>query len=346
MASRRNPRQSDIARHAGVSQATVSYVLNGRAGEHAIPEATRERVLDAVRELGYVPNVAARSLRTGRTGLIGVHTFESVFPVTQDDYYNDFLVGIEEQAVESGVDLVLFASTRGRDGLRRNDGSGASRLRLADGTVLLGLERDDAQLDQLAKERYPFVLIGRRSDAVDPMPFVAADYDGALRSVLRPLADLGHRSTLYIGRRARAIPHVDRYSSYSAHAAELGLNAAPAKFIEPGEVTADMMTAVLRAGVTAVIVESHQLASALVSACESAAIDIPGELSFVSLDVAPRGVDDEWWSRIEVPRRELGRRSVSMLLELLDGDIGRDHSELVPCRPPSSASISVPVRRT
>ena len=109
MTSSKNPRQSDIARRAGVSQATVSLVLTGRAAASRIPEATQERIREAMVELDYVPNAAARSLRGGRNNLIGVHTFEPVFPVSPEDYYHEFLNGIEEEAVRAGLDLVLFA---------------------------------------------------------------------------------------------------------------------------------------------------------------------------------------------------------------------------------------------
>src|SRR5512139_2845889 len=137
--ARPNPRQSDIARATGVSQATVSIILTGRAAENSIPLITQRKVLEAATELGYVPNVNARSLRGGRNGLIGVHTFEPVFPIRSDDYYNEFLIGIEEQAVQMGLDLVLFASTQREDGTRSIYGKGSNRLRVADGAVLLGI---------------------------------------------------------------------------------------------------------------------------------------------------------------------------------------------------------------
>ena len=97
------PRQSDVARLAGVSQSAVSRVVSGDVDR--IPAETRDRILAAVKDLGYVPNAAARNLRNKRNRLLGVHTFEAVFPHARDDFYVEFLLGIEERAEEIGPAL-------------------------------------------------------------------------------------------------------------------------------------------------------------------------------------------------------------------------------------------------
>src|SRR5262245_48484111 len=109
----RRPTQADIARLAGVSQATVSVVLNGRDSDVRISPATRERVLTVIREWGYVANPSARSLAGGRNRIIGVHTFEPVFPTTSVDFYFPFLLGMEQEAADLGYDLLLFTSAGG-----------------------------------------------------------------------------------------------------------------------------------------------------------------------------------------------------------------------------------------
>jgi DNA-binding LacI/PurR family transcriptional regulator len=126
----------DVANAVGVSTAVVSHTLSDRThGTIRVSEATRQRVLRAVRELGYVPNPIARRLARGRTGLIGVFTYEPVFPIDQTNFFHPFLVGIEAEAETQGQDLLLF--TKGADkGTRNIYVDGVNRLQLADGAVL------------------------------------------------------------------------------------------------------------------------------------------------------------------------------------------------------------------
>ena len=198
-ARRRQPSQRDIARIAGVSQAAVSMVLNGKADTHQLAKATQERIRETIDLLGYVPNINGRSLRGGRNGLIGVHTYQAVFPVAPDDYFHEFLVGIEGAAVRAGQDLVLFASTERSDGTRRIFGDGGNRLRLADGAVILGVEPDAEDLKKLEAEGYPFVFLGRRDVVSASVPYITADYAGAVREIILQLATVGHRRVSYLG---------------------------------------------------------------------------------------------------------------------------------------------------
>ena len=140
--TRRRVTQQDIARMTGVSQATVSLVLNGRddADVRIAPE-TRERVLQAIRSTGYVADPIARRLAARHNRILGVFTYESVFPAGLGDFYHPFLVGIEECAERVGCDLLLLTSAPVIDG-RRRIFTQDNRLRLADGCVLLGRSLD------------------------------------------------------------------------------------------------------------------------------------------------------------------------------------------------------------
>jgi DNA-binding LacI/PurR family transcriptional regulator len=334
----RTPRQSDIARLAGVSQATVSMVLNGRAESNRIPESTQRRIRESMAELGYVPNVAAQSLRGGRNGLIGVHTFERVFPVSPDDYYHEFLNGIEEQAVAEGLDLVLFASTQRPDGTRTIYGNGSNRLRLADGAIMLGFETNDDELKRLVDEGFPFVFIGHRDVAGIEIPSVTAAYADAMRPVAGMLAAAGHRDVAYLATPTRAVAQTERLRGFGAHAAEAGITGVAVHELGVDEVTAAWVRGRLDEGVTAVVVETHDLARALRLAVGEADVDVPGALSVVSLDSDPRG--GEVFSTVQVPRREMGRRAVRLLLGVIDDDVNPALTEPIRCGEPGSQSVA------
>ena len=337
----RMPGQRDIARVTGVSQSTVSFVLNGRAAEKGIPEATQQRILEVADSVGYVPNVAARSLRGGLNGLIGVHTFERVFPVKADDYYHEFLVGIEEEAVALGHDLVLFASTQAHDGTRSIYSAGRNRLRLADGAVMLGMEQNDAELVRLAEEGYPFVFIGRRDVEGSPVPYVAADYAGAVRDTVDLLVEHGHRDIFYLGVPRPRGPQQDRRDGFRRHAAARSLAPRHASLRLPNQLTAEWLVSTVASGATAVVVETFELATALYALGAAAHVRIPDDLSMVCLDVGPRSDLEVPWSRIGVPRRQLGRRAVSLLVERLQGRT-TSAREVLPCEPPGTETVVPP----
>ncbi len=336
------PSQRDIARLAQVSQAAVSLVLTGKATEKGIATATQEKIRAAMDSLGYVPNAAARSLRGGRNGLLGVHTFERVFPVATDDYYHEFLVGIEEQAVAEGQDLVLFASTQLPDGTRSVYGRGSNRLRLTDGAVVLGRERNEEEMERLAVEGFPFVLVGNRAGAVTPMPYVAADYPTAVTEVLRALAVAGHRRLAYLGMAARRRPQEERLRAFRALVPDTGLTCSAPHLVEAGTVADAWVGRELDDGVTAFVVETPEHAAELAGLLRARGLAVPADVSVACLDVPEPGSAADGWSHVGVARRAMGARAVRVLLGLLDGGLPRTHVDVVPCLPLRGNSIGAP----
>jgi DNA-binding LacI/PurR family transcriptional regulator len=145
MAAAKRLTQHDIARLAGVSQATVSLVLNGASSaEGRIPQETRERVHKVIRETGYVADPIARRMAKGLNRILGVFTYEPAFPVEQADFFGPFLFGIEEAAQQMGYDLLLL--TGAANGAQRKIFSENNRLRLADGCLVLGRQFDPDEL--------------------------------------------------------------------------------------------------------------------------------------------------------------------------------------------------------
>src|SRR5690349_3506377 len=166
----------------GVSQATVSVVLNETGTVRIAPE-TRQRVLDAIRATGYVADVVGRRLADRSNRILGVFTYEPVFPSTTADFYHPFLVGIEQRAEQVGCDLLLFTS-------------GPHRMRLADGCIVLGRHIGHEELARLKGEHHPFVSVGRREADV---AYVGADYAAATAELVAEAVRKGHRRIAYVG---------------------------------------------------------------------------------------------------------------------------------------------------
>ncbi|RBM18525.1 LacI family DNA-binding transcriptional regulator [Streptomyces sp. PT12] len=335
------PTQADVARRAGVSQATVSAVVNGRAASHRIPPETERMVRDAVRDLGYAANPAARSLKGKRNRILGVHTFEAVFPIASRDFYHEFLIGVEEQAVAEGYDLLLFTSTERPDGQRQLYSDGSNRLNVADGSVLLGVAHDHSDLARLSREGYPFVHIGRREVPGAEIAWVSADYAAATRDAVARLVELGHRRVGYLGITHRVEAVADRESGYRAACAELGIPALPV-MMNAHELTVEWFDHALAHGMTAFLAEDESFAGRLEGFATERGLAIPEHVSVVVLrDAAGGPRPGVPWSCVGIPRREIGREAVRLLVQTLSGPAAhRDDQVLLPCSPPEATTVA------
>jgi DNA-binding LacI/PurR family transcriptional regulator len=336
------PRQSDVARLAGVSQSAVSRVVSGDLDR--IPVETQERIRAAVRELGYVPNAAARNLRNKRNRLLGVHTFEAVFPHAREDFYFEFLLGIEERAEEIGYDMVLFTSTGTSDGRRRIYRDGTNRLNLADGTVLLGAATDREELARLWHDGYLFVHIGRREVPGAEVPCIIPDYHSAAGRLVESLAERGHRNLAYLRADIEQEAYADRRAGYRDAVGRLGLrDRSPGFGGEPG--LTDAWVDELAAGPeTAVVAENIGLAEDLRRRMAVRGLSIPADLSVAVLE----GSGDEpghRWDCLVIPRKEIGRIAIDALVARVENPDEEPVSQLVACDLVAGESVADPRTR-
>jgi LacI family transcriptional regulator len=346
--------QQDIARMTGVSQATVSLVLNGRADTDArISPDTRDRVLHAIRSTGYVADPVARRLADRHNRILGVFTYEPVFPAGTRDFYHPFLVGIEQGAENFGCDLLLFTSAPVMAGRRRIFHE-ETRLRLADGCILLGRSLDATELARLVAEGQPFVSVGRRDDAGGPVPYVGADYPAATAEVVRRAVSAGHRRLAYVGqgdhpadpaaptgRNERAPEsHADRERGFLAAVERAGV----AAHREPvGDRAPDeLLTSLLTAGATAALVEEYADGVAIANAARERGLEIPRDLSILALGDPTRPADTDLdLTGFRIPRRRMGWAAVELLTALLEGT----HTEtqrLLACEPVPGRTLAPP----
>ncbi|MFJ6569204.1 LacI family DNA-binding transcriptional regulator [Streptomyces sp. NPDC091292] len=334
------PNQADVARLAGVSQSAVSRVISGDTATNRIPEETRQRVLDAVRQLGYVANPAARAMRKKRNNLLGVHTFEPVFPHAREDFYFEFLLGIEERAEETGFDLVLFTSTGvGGGGERKIYRDGTNRLNLADGSILLGVATNRDELARLWYEGYPFVHIGRREVPGAEIPSVIPDYRSAAARIVEKLAGHGHRRLGYVREYLEMEPYEDRRTGYAQAVARLGLTDDSPGFHGEQGIGGAWLDEVARGGATAVVVESVRLANELRDGLSARGLKVPDDVSVAVLEGAPPDLGGQWDS-LEIPRIEIGRIAVDRLRAILDDPDARTENLFVDCAVISGTTIT------
>lgn len=186
---RKRPSSYDVARQAGVSQATVSLVLSGRGSR--ISSATKERVLAAARSLGYVVSEAGRALATGQTGRIGFVPQDPKRMIA-NAYYQGVLSGMIDVAAEQEYGLLVFTnSTPDIDAL-------AAEIlgRSVDAVVLLGRSEGDELAGRLQAAHFPVVCASYRPD-VEGVPVVDVDKLGQGRLMAEALGRHGHRKIAF-----------------------------------------------------------------------------------------------------------------------------------------------------
>lgn len=315
--SKKRPRLADVARLAEVSEATVSVVVNNRVGESArVSPATQERVWAAVRELGYVANPLARSLAGGRNHIIAVFTFEQIFPLSHGNFYYPFLIGIEEEAARQGYDLLLITRVdeQGRHRIYEN---GVNRLQVADGAILLGLG-DMPEVYRLLEEQFPFVFVGRRESPNDDISYSSGDYGGAVVDVIRQIVGHGHQHIVYVRTNRLDESTVDRANGFDQARQSLDFQGQYWQG-DHDEFTPDIVQTLLAQGVTAFVVEDDTFGRLLLAHARSLNLTIPADFSMAVMgDPLDELSPDYTWTQFKVPRQEMGRQAMQLLVQLLD----------------------------
>ena len=306
--------QVDVARRAGVSRATVSYVLNDHTdGRVPISDETRRRVIRMIEELGYEPDARAQALRSGASNALGL-----ILPDLSNPHYAECAIGIEEQARAAGYHILL-SSTQFNEEYAVDMFKHLSRRRI-DGLILASsfiLASEEAQktLNQLRKRRLPIVEM---NDLYD-VDCVVCDYFEATREVMAYLLSLNHRRIgIIYGVKApevaedRLLPYQDILRAADLLDEEL--------IVRCGPTTADGYQAALdllrrTPPATAVIAVNDLLAIGVLRAAADLGLHIPTDVSVV-------GYDDIATASYLVPRlttvsrdaQNLGRAAVKLLL--------------------------------
>ncbi|MEV5708544.1 LacI family DNA-binding transcriptional regulator [Actinoallomurus sp. NPDC052274] len=303
---------SDVARHAGVSPSTVSYVLSGK---RSISDQTRRRVMDSIRALGYRPHAGARALASNRSNVIalvvplrsGIHV-----PIVMQ-----MVIGAVTSARTYDHDVLLLTQDEGVDGLERVAGSA-----LVDALLVMDVELHDVRLPVLRSLDRPSVLIGFPADPTG-LTCIDWDFEAAGAACAEHLADLGHREIALVGAPPavyeRGTGFAERTKAgFQRAAAERGVHAVvrPCDPDHAREAADDLLRD--HPGLTGVAVHNEPAVEPLLSAFRATGRHIPDDLSFIA--IAPDDLAERLdLTSISIPAEELGRQAVALLMEKLDG---------------------------
>ena len=311
----------DVAALAGVSITTVSNALNR---PELVSRGAAERVESAIRTLGYVPNVAARQLRAGRSTVIGMAVINITNP-----FFSEVVLGAEEAAESAGYSVFVGNSydspTRETRYLDLFD-----RQRL-DGVLLAPVGDDLAALDRFAKRDVPVVLV----DRVDPTgarPSVSLDDVVGGRLAAEHLLQGGCRRITFVGGPFRVAQMRDRLEgcrlAVEASGAVMSVTETSTLSVrlgrELGTRIADLPPAERPDGIVA---GNDEVALGILHSLIRRGIDVPGEIAIVGyddIDFAAASIVP--LTSVRQPSHEIGRRAAELLLSALAGDDERVRS--------------------
>jgi DNA-binding LacI/PurR family transcriptional regulator len=306
----------DVAKTAGVSASTVSYVLSGK---RPISAATRHRVERAIEQLGYRPHAGARALASARTNVIALmaplRVGVNVGVIMQ------FVAGVvtSARAVDHDVLLLTQDDTTGLD--RVASGS------MVDALVMMDVEDDDPRIPVLVGLKQPTVLIGLPRDPAG-LSCVDLDFEAAGRTAVRHLLDRGHRRVALIGSPPAVLERHTSYAERMLRGFTTACEQAGATFaVEPAESSVagayDAVDRLLDSmpGVTGVVVHNEVALPHVLAHLRERGKSVPGDVSVVA--VCPTDVALAMQSpvtSVDIPAEAIGRVAVEMVVARLGGD--------------------------
>jgi DNA-binding LacI/PurR family transcriptional regulator len=281
---------SQVAKLAGVSRTTVSFVLND-VPHMGISEETRERVLSAARQLGYVPNAAARSLVSGATRMVAIVTPHSEH-LKVDAFIPRMLAGVNDTCHAHGYKVIFEPIIdTGRSGGGFLEMVDSRRI---DGLIAINTPRsDDVHLARLASEGFPLVVFGSKLVEHTNIYSIDVDMREASRVATRHLLSLGHREVAYLGFASDEYHGVtERLYGYRDAMREFGLGA---NFERIGfadfsaQSGFDEMSAMLKRGpsFSALFAGNDTIAFGAMAALRKAGLRVPDDISVIGYDDIP-----------------------------------------------------------
>lgn len=300
-----------IAAEAGVSIATVSRVANGRAD---VSSETRRAVERVMRARGY--RAAARS-KPGSTGLIGV-----AVPLVQHGYFAGILAGATEALYEHGLHVVLCPT----DHSLQRELSCVQWLAAGetDGAIMVMPQESGADLQALADQGFPFVIVDPRTALPDGVPVVTAAHSSGALQATQHLIELGHSRIGAVAGPSGWMATEERLRGYYAALAGAGMLPDPALVVHAdwtpdGGRAAALHLARLAAAPTAIFAFNDAMAAGVVQAAASLGLRVPADVSVVGFDdTAEASAASPALTTVRQPLAELGRTAVSLLLRQVE----------------------------
>jgi len=313
----------DVAKIAGVSITSVSFAFNNPG---RLPEGTVQKILEISEEIGYVPNPIARSMLTGRTGVIGILVPQPITEIIRNPFIAEFIEGIAEVCLREGYSILLVPPLEGS--VKR-----AAANTAVDGFITLGLELYKSTILILRQRKVPFVIVD--TDPVEGISSVnITDKKGAY-SIMKYVLSQGHRRIGILGIRSGKMGKFEEYTGtlrsridgylQALKEYRLSIDNSLIKYYEcsctmhGGEEGFNHLYAEDQS-LTCIISMSDVIAFGVINAANQKGLKIPEDISVAGYDDVPYStISCPALTTVSQPLREKGKTAANLLMEHVCG---------------------------
>ena len=323
---------NDVAKKLGVSKTAVSFAFNNPSN---LSKATVKKILRISKELGYAPHPIARSMNTGRTGVLGLLLPQDIPIILENPFFNQFMKGIGHVCDNEGLSFMLAPPVRGSM-LKAIDHA------VADGFIVIGLEAKDPVVKILKQRGIPFVMVD--SDPVEDIPCVIVDdYKNSRKAALH-IIEHGHRRIAIVAFESGKECQWDKYTGtlrwrlkgYLDGLATIGLS------LDSSEITILECENSIKGGKyvlsriwkasshpTAILAMSDIISIGIINAAREQGIHVPKDLSVVGYDDIPEAQrSNPPLTTVRQPIVEKGNYAAELLVKVIEGVSTSEHYTL------------------
>jgi LacI family transcriptional regulator len=304
----------DIARFSGFSRSTVSRVING---DDYVKDETRERIQEVIQKHNFQPNLGARSLAGGHTGVLGLVIPAALSTIFTDPYFPQFIRGVSSGCNEQNYSVMLWLA---EPEYERRTMREILHNGLLDGVIVSSMVMNDPIFESLYKSKMPFILIGRHP-SLDNVNYLDVDNAKSACEATRHLLGLGHSRVATITGPLNMIAGYDRYQGYLRALEECGMPFCPELVVE-GDFSEsgghDAMLKLLAAKPDAVFAASDMMAIGALWALQEANLRVPEDIAVVGYDDVPlAGKTEPPLTTVRQPIQKLGSTAVKTLIDII-----------------------------
>ena len=322
-----------IADKVGVSQATVSYVLNNKPGAR-VSATVRAEILRVAREMNYYPNEAARRLAGMRSRTLGILQLYVRQSVLAGWWSSEVMRGIADTGFAHGYHLMIYAMS---EDVREMCLNAVYSGRL-EGLIILAPYRDEPLLEELSGFDIPIAAVGTQQVCGDKMVAVDADNEMGGYNATRHLIERGHRRIAHL-HGALNIPNAcDRLNGFYRAMQEAGLHVDRELLKETGFLEQNAYHATLRLmqlpePPTAIFAANDVSAIGVLRAVKEANLRVPDDVAIVGYDGTPfTQLTEPPLTTVEQPASEMGRIAAQLLIDLIEGCAPAERKVKLPVR--------------